>query len=55
MPPEVAGALSRRTGDGRLARRAVRQILRLPALRLAILDAELAERADGVVEVESVE
>ena len=24
-------------------------------LRLAILDAELAERADGVVEVESVE
>jgi len=45
MPPDVAGAVSRRTGDGRLARRAVRQRLRLPSLRLAILDAELAERA----------
>jgi hypothetical protein len=44
--PATSGGIS--AGDGRLARRAVRQILRLPALRLAILDAELAERAAGL-------
>ncbi len=48
MPPEVAGALSRGTGDGRLARRTGWQILRLCARRLAILNAELAERAAGL-------
>jgi predicted nucleic acid-binding protein len=45
MPPEVAGAISRRTGDGRLARRAVRSILGIPALRLVVLDEELALRS----------
>jgi predicted nucleic acid-binding protein len=45
MPPEVAGALSRRTRDAALAWRAVRSLLRLPALRLAALDEELSERA----------
>ncbi len=42
---EVAGAISRRTGDPQLAHRAVGQILRIPALRLVPLDHRLAEAA----------
>ena len=45
MPPEVAGAIARRTRDGRLARRAVDRLLRLPALRLVTLDRGLAKLA----------
>jgi predicted nucleic acid-binding protein len=45
MPPEVAGAIARRTHDGRLARRALVALLRLPALRLVALDRRLAELA----------
>jgi predicted nucleic acid-binding protein len=45
MPPEVAGAISRRTRDAKLARRAVARLLRLPALRVVAVDRRLAERA----------
>lgn len=45
MLPEVAGAISRKTGAARLARRATRALLALPSLRLVILDAELSEQA----------
>jgi predicted nucleic acid-binding protein len=45
MLPEVAGAISRRTGAARLARRATRALLALPSLRLVVLDAELSEQA----------
>jgi predicted nucleic acid-binding protein len=45
MPAEVAGAIARRTRDGRLARRVVERLLRLPTLRLVTLDRRLAERA----------
>lgn len=43
--PEVAGAITRRTGRRRLARRAVAALLRLPELRLVVIDAALAEVA----------
>lgn len=43
--PEIAGAISRRTGQRRLARRAVAAVLRLPALRLVAVDPDLAELA----------
>ncbi len=43
--PEVASAVSRATGRPLLARRAVRLILRFPALRIVAIDAELAETA----------
>ena len=43
--PELAAAISRRTGRPPLARRAVRTITRLPVLRLLPIDAPLAERA----------
>jgi predicted nucleic acid-binding protein len=43
--PEIAGAVSRRTGQARLARRAVAAVLRLPSLRLVPIDAVLAETA----------
>jgi predicted nucleic acid-binding protein len=43
--PEVAGALARRTGDRRLARRAVDAILRLPGLRLLAVDEALGQMA----------
>ena len=43
--PEVAGAVARRTGVPRLARRAVEAILQLPALRLVPVDDELARAA----------
>lgn len=43
--PEVAGAVARRTGEPRLARRAVAAVLRLPALRLVPVDDSLARTA----------
>ena len=46
--PEVAGAVARRTGDPRLARRAVAAVLRLPALRLVQVDDVLARSAAGI-------
>jgi predicted nucleic acid-binding protein len=45
MPPEVAGAIARRTHEGRLARRGVTGLLRLPSVRLVTLDRRLAELA----------
>jgi predicted nucleic acid-binding protein len=46
--PEVAGAVARRTGDRRLARRAVDAVLHLPALRLVPVDNVLARSAAGI-------
>lgn len=43
--PEVAGAVSRRTGGPRLAQRAVEAVLRLPGLRLITVDDTLARTA----------
>lgn len=43
--PEIVGAIARRTGQRRLARRAVAAVLRLPELRLVALDRRLAEIA----------
>ncbi len=43
--PEIAGAVSRRTGKPQLARAAVGQLQRLTALRLVRLDQRLAESA----------
>jgi predicted nucleic acid-binding protein len=43
--PEVAGAVARRTGQPRLARRAVDAVLRLPELRLVPVDDVLARTA----------
>ena len=43
--PEVAGAVARRTGEPRLARRAVETVLRLPGLRLIPVDEALARSA----------
>ena len=40
--PEVAGAVARRTGVPRLARRAVEAVLRVPGLRLVTVDDVLA-------------
>ena len=45
MLPEVAGAIARRTGDARLARRAMDRLLRLANLRLIPLDRVLAGSA----------
>jgi predicted nucleic acid-binding protein len=42
---EVAGAISRRTGQPALANAAVAQLLRLPALRLIAVDRRLAHVA----------
>ena len=44
MPAEVAGAVSRRL-DGRVARRAVEGLLRIPSLRVVAIDRRLGERA----------
>jgi predicted nucleic acid-binding protein len=41
----VAGAVARRTGEFRLAKRAVDTLLRLPALRLVAVDGPLARAA----------
>jgi predicted nucleic acid-binding protein len=46
--PEVAGAVARRTGRPRLARRAVDAVLRLPELRLVPVDDVLAHTAAGL-------
>jgi predicted nucleic acid-binding protein len=46
--PEVAGAIGRRTGRPRLARRAIDALLRLPSLRLLALDETLARAAATV-------
>lgn len=43
--PEIAGAIARRTGAPDLARQAVHQLLRLPALRLVALDRRLGQAA----------
>jgi len=43
--PEVAGAVARRTGEPRLARRATEAVLRLPGLRLVSVDDVLARTA----------
>jgi predicted nucleic acid-binding protein len=43
--PEIAGAVARRTGVPRLARRAVEAVLRLHAFRLIPMDADLARIA----------
>jgi len=46
--PAVAGAIGRRTGRPRLARRAIEAVLRLPSLRLLDLD-EVPARAAAAV------
>ena len=46
--PEVSGAVARRTGSPRLARRAVEAVLRLPGLRLVPVDDVLARTAAGL-------
>lgn len=43
--PEVAGAISRRTGQPDLGRRAAEAVLRIPGLRLVPVDARLSEEA----------
>jgi predicted nucleic acid-binding protein len=43
--PEVAAAVARRTGEARLARRAVDAVLRVPRLRLVPVDEVLARTA----------
>jgi predicted nucleic acid-binding protein len=43
--PEIAGAISRRTGQATLATRAVSWLLRLPTLRLVPVDHRLADDA----------
>ena len=43
--PEVAGAISRRTGDASLAQRAVNRLQNLPGLRLVEMDLSLIETA----------
>lgn len=45
LPVEVAGAVSRRTGNVRLARRVLNGLLRVPALRLVPIDHNLARSA----------
>ncbi|TMA43175.1 MAG: type II toxin-antitoxin system VapC family toxin, partial [Deltaproteobacteria bacterium] len=45
MPPEVSGAIARRTRDRKLARRAIERLLRLPTLRIVTVDRRLAEHA----------
>ena len=42
---EVAGAVSRRTGQSRLAKRAVETLLRVPGLRLVAMDRRLGRTA----------
>jgi len=43
--PEVAGAISRRTGDGTLAERAVRSLQSLPGLRLIEMNQTVIQAA----------
>jgi len=42
---EVGGAVARRTGESRLGQQAVAQLLRLPRLRLILMDTALAQSA----------
>jgi predicted nucleic acid-binding protein len=42
---EVAGAISRRTGETGLGRRAIDQLLRIPTLRIASIDRRLGQEA----------
>ncbi len=42
---EAAGAISRRTGDPRLAKQAAQSLERLPAVRLVVLDRSLLRQA----------
>jgi predicted nucleic acid-binding protein len=48
LVPEVAAAIARRSGRPALGHRAVAALLRLPNLRLVVLDAELAEQAGRI-------
>jgi predicted nucleic acid-binding protein len=48
LVPEVAAAIARRSGRAALGHRAVAALLRLPNLRLVVLDAELAEQAGRI-------
>jgi len=43
--PEVAGAISRRTGEPRLARNAIDRLARLPGLRLVEMDHPIVQEA----------
>jgi len=43
--PEVAGAISRRTGEPHLARNATASLMRLPGLRLVAMDQSLVQEA----------
>ncbi len=43
--PEIAGAISRRTGSPELAHQAVKQLLRLASLRLVAVDRRLGQAA----------
>lgn len=45
LVPEVAAAISRRTGRAALGRRAIATLMRLPHLRLVAVDADLADVA----------
>ena len=44
----MSGAIARRAGEPRLAQQAVRRLLALPSLRVAVLDAKLAEHASSL-------
>jgi predicted nucleic acid-binding protein len=48
LVPEVAAAIARRSGRPAHGHRAVAALLRLPNLRLVVLDAELAEQAGRI-------
>lgn len=43
--PEVAGAISRRTGEPRLAKNAIDSLMRLPGLRLVEMDQPIVQEA----------
>jgi predicted nucleic acid-binding protein len=45
---EIAGAVSRRTGEAVLAERAVRDVLRIPGVRLVSIDRRLGREAAGL-------
>ncbi|MEJ2262087.1 MAG: type II toxin-antitoxin system VapC family toxin [Anaerolineales bacterium] len=43
--PEVAGAISRRTGEPQLAKKAIDSLMRLPGLRLVEMDQPIVQEA----------
>lgn len=45
LPAEATGAVSRRTGDPRLAHRVLETLMRVPALRIIPIDARLGRAA----------